>query len=217
MTPSSPAPSKRSSHSARDRADRGSWASGGAAARRRRAPARAARGARSAARRARRGRRSPAGRTRRTTAGDSFASLATREAAGCRRSWSASKSNPCGVAITISPSITHPSGSAGEKQVVQLREVAIQRPQVAALDEDVVAAAIDDGAKAVPLGLVEQIAARRQRVGQLGQHRLDRRRNGKGRGLRHCGRSLFCPATRASTFIRKIPYPTPAASLLRAD
>src|SRR5262249_44593751 len=44
--------------------------------------------------------------------GVSFASLATRDAAGCRRSWSASKSSPRGVAMTISPSSTEPPGSA---------------------------------------------------------------------------------------------------------
>ena len=39
-------------------------------------------------------------------AGDSFASLAILDAAGCRRSCSASKSRPRGVTMTISPSTT---------------------------------------------------------------------------------------------------------------
>ena len=39
--------------------------------------------------------------------GVSFASFATREAAGCRRSCNASKSRPRSVMITISPSTTH--------------------------------------------------------------------------------------------------------------
>ena len=48
-------------------------------------------------------------------AGVSFASFATREAAGCSRSCSASKSSPRGVAMTISPSMTQPSGSRSSK------------------------------------------------------------------------------------------------------
>ena len=63
--------------------------------------------------------------------------------------------------MTISPSTTQPSGSAREQRVVQLGEVAVERPQVAALDVDLVAAAEDDGAEAVPLRLVEQAVARR--------------------------------------------------------
>ena len=39
-------------------------------------------------------------------------SFATRDAAGCSRSCSASKSSPRGVAITISPSTMQPSGKA---------------------------------------------------------------------------------------------------------
>ena len=44
-------------------------------------------------------------------AGVAFASFAAREAAGCNRSCSASNASPRGVAITISPSMTLPSGS----------------------------------------------------------------------------------------------------------
>ena len=137
ITPSRPAPSKRASHSA---------ASAAIARHRRQVdrrldvreqPLRAARGARAAAS-SRRSRPSTASRSNATNdAGVSFASFATRDAAGCSRSCSASKSSPCGVAITISPSTTQPSGSAGEQRVVQLGKVAIERPQIAALDEDV--------------------------------------------------------------------------------
>ena len=42
--------------------------------------------------------------------GIAAASLLTREAAGCSRSCSASKSSPSGVAMTISPSTTQPGG-----------------------------------------------------------------------------------------------------------
>src|SRR5438270_351980 len=48
-------------------------------------------------------------------AGVSCASFATRDAAGWRRSCSASNSSPCGVAITISPSTTEPEGRAAMK------------------------------------------------------------------------------------------------------
>ena len=48
---------------------------------------------------------------------------------------------------------------------MQFGEVAIERTQIAALDEQVVAASAEhDGAKPVPLGLVEQIA-----LGQVGR------------------------------------------------
>ena len=45
--------------------------------------------------------------------GIDWESFATRDAAGCSRNCSASKSRPCGVAITISPSTTHPAGRRG--------------------------------------------------------------------------------------------------------
>ena len=50
-------------------------------------------------------------------------------------------------------------GQACEQRVVQLRKVAVERPQVAALDEHVVAAAEHDGAEAVPFRLVEEPVA----------------------------------------------------------
>ena len=57
---------------------------------------------------------------------------------------------------------------------MQLGKVAVQGPQVAALDEQLAAAAEHDGAKAVPLGLEEESFRGRQLVGELGEHRLDR-------------------------------------------
>ena len=66
-----------------------------------------------------------------------------------------------------------------QQRVVQLGKVPIERPQVAALDEHVAAAAKHDRAKAVPLRLVEERAAGWQRVGELGEHRLDGRGDGK--------------------------------------
>ena len=85
--------------------------------------------------------------------------------------------------MTISPSSTQPAGSRREQRVVQLGKIAIERPQVAALDEDVGRAAKDDRAKAVPLRLVQERWPRRQLVGQLREHRLDRRRDRKHRWM----------------------------------
>jgi hypothetical protein len=65
---------------------------------------------------------------------------------------------------------------------VHLGEVAIERLQIAALDEDVIDATERDGAKAVPLRLVQK-GTLGQRVGQLREHRLDRRRDGEARGV----------------------------------
>ena len=110
ITPSRPAPSKRCSQStasSRSRVIGVRW-------NRRLEPL--------GKRRSSRARRSRCGASRRSSpptasrskatndAGVSFASFATRDAAGCRRSCSASKSSPCGVAMTISPSTTQPSG-----------------------------------------------------------------------------------------------------------
>ena len=64
-----------------------------------------------------------------------------------------------------------------EKEIVQLRKVAVERTQVAALDEDLGRAAEHDGAEAIPLGLVEQPFAVRQPIHQFCEHRLDRRRD----------------------------------------
>ena len=68
-----------------------------------------------------------------------------------------------------------------EDGVVHVGKVPIERLQIAALDVDVIAAAKDDRAKAVPLRLVQERSARRQRVGQLCEHRLDRRHDGNAR------------------------------------
>src|SRR5687768_723959 len=59
-----------------------------------------------------------------------------------------------------------------QERIVEFRKVAIQRPQVAALDVEIGVAAKDDGAEAVPLRLVKKPAAGRQLRRQLGQHRL---------------------------------------------
>ena len=68
--------------------------------------------------------------------------------------------------------------------LVQVREIAIERPQVAALDVHVRRPAKHDRAKAVPFGFVKHALARRQLLGELCQHGLDRGVEGE-RGL-HC-------------------------------
>src|SRR5438552_9414617 len=66
-----------------------------------------------------------------------------------------------------------------EEHLVQLRKVAIERSKIAALNIDVVLASKNYRAKAIPFRFVQESAARRQRVGQLGEHRLDRWLNGR--------------------------------------
>ena len=69
------------------------------------------------------------------------------------------------MVITISPSTTQPGGQPVEQRLVQLGEVAVERPRVAALDVQVGGAAEDDRAEPVPLGLEEEVAV----VGQAGR------------------------------------------------
>ena len=107
--------------------------------------------------------------------GISLDSFATRDAAGCSRNCSASKSRPPSVAITISPSTTHPGGSRSSRACVQLRKIAIERLQIAALDVDVVGRAKHDRSKPVPLGFEQQAGGCRDGVDELGEHRLDGR------------------------------------------
>ncbi len=68
------------------------------------------------------------------------------------------------------------------ERVGQLREVAIERLQVARLRVDVVAVAEDERPEAVPLGLEQPAVVARQRVGRLRQHRLDRGLEGECHG-----------------------------------
>ena len=61
------------------------------------------------------------------------------------------------------------------EDVVQLGKVAVERPQVAALNVDVVRAAKDQRAKAIPLRLEQKSVALRNFAHRFRQHRLDRR------------------------------------------
>ena len=63
-------------------------------------------------------------------------------------------------------------GQLLEQHLVKLGKVAVERLQIAALDEHVGGAAEHDRAKAVPLGLVQERALGRQLGRELRQHRL---------------------------------------------
>jgi hypothetical protein len=118
-----------------------------------------------AARRCGRSRRSSspaASRSKATNeAGDCLAaSRATRDAAGCRRSWSASKSSPPGPGdhdLAVEHAARRAAAPAARSS--QLGEVAVERLEVAALDVDVAAVAEDERAEAVPLRLVDPAVA----------------------------------------------------------
>ena len=83
----------------------------------------------------------------------------------------------------------------GEKRVAKLGEVPIERSKIPAPDEDVAAAAKHDRSKAIPLRLVQERAAGRQRRRDLGEHRLNRRSDGKRRA-----HDRLRPSTRVAVF-----------------
>src|SRR5690349_18854869 len=66
-----------------------------------------------------------------------------------------------------------------EKRLMQLRKVAVERTQVATLDEHVVLAAKDDRAKSIPFRLEQQSFRGRKRFCKLCQHGFDGRRDRK--------------------------------------
>ena len=94
----------------------------------------------------------------------------------------------------------------GQQGVMQLGKVAVERTQVAALDEHLGPAAKDDGAEPVPLRLVQERIVGRKHVGELREHRLYRRGDGKRR-IRH-GKSV----ARLTDFYALRRGPTPAAN-----
>ena len=65
-------------------------------------------------------------------------------------------------------------GQLRPERLEQLGEVTVERLFVAALDEDLVAVAEDERAKAVPLGLEDPAFAGGQLVDAFGEHRQDR-------------------------------------------
>src|SRR2546429_425669 len=58
---------------------------------------------------------------------------------------------------------------------MQVGKIAIERLQIAALYIHLASATKDYGAEAVPLGLEQEGAIRRQTLGELGQHGFNRR------------------------------------------
>ena len=82
------------------------------------------------------------------------------------------------MAITISPSRTHCWGELGGEGFEELGEVAIEGLLVAALDEDFVVVAEDEGAEAVPFGFKEPVVPGGQVADALGEHGEDGRVDG---------------------------------------
>ena len=152
MTPSSPAPSKRrnqSSASARSRVA-GERCTGGVAP----ASACSSRSRRAASGTSRRSSSPSASRSQATNdAGVCSASSFTRDAAGWMRRSSASKSSPL-VADDDDLAVDDAAlGKRRRERRDQLREVAVHRLLVAALQQDLVAVAEHQRAEAVPLRL----------------------------------------------------------------
>src|SRR4051812_28728530 len=69
----------------------------------------------------------------------------------------------------------------GNQRLVELGKIAIERPEIPALDIDVVAAAKHNRPEAIPLRLVQHIVARWQSRRELRQHRRDWRVDWEGR------------------------------------
>ena len=67
-----------------------------------------------------------------------------------------------------------PIGQGRAERIGQLREVAIERLEVARLRVDLVAVAEDERPEAVPLGLEQPAVVGRQPVGRLGEHGFER-------------------------------------------
>src|SRR3954469_21366815 len=62
-----------------------------------------------------------------------------------------------------------------EQSVVQFREIAVERTQITTLDEHVVLATKDDGAKSIPFRLEQERAGSGKLVRQLREHGFDGR------------------------------------------
>src|SRR6188474_779112 len=73
-----------------------------------------------------------------------------------------------------------PRRQSREQYIVQLWEVAIQRTEIAALNEDVGVVAKHDRAESIPLRFVEVAAAGGQLLCELCEHRLDWWCRGRG-------------------------------------
>ena len=142
------------------------------------AAAPAGRGARPAAAPWSSARRPPAGRRRRRPPASPAPAAPRARRPDAAAAAGRRNPGPLAPTTTISPSITQPLGSACASARSSSGKVAVQRPQVAALEVDLVAVAKHQRAKAVPLGLEQEAALVRKLIGDLGQHGFDRRRSG---------------------------------------
>ena len=110
--------------------------------------------------------------------------------------------------MTISPSRTQRSGRAARSGVGELREVAVERLEVARLDVDLVAVAEDERPEAVPLRLEQPAVALGQAVDGLGEHRLDRRLEREGAVA--IARVYAGPPGHGKRVVERRPRPFPA-------
>src|SRR3954470_8240236 len=83
-------------------------------------------------------------------------------------------------------------GQALEQRFVQLWKVSVERPQVAALDENIPFAPKHDRAKTVPFGLIQKVFFGWQGVCPLREHGLDRRGKPKSHRALVTLRGGFC-------------------------
>ena len=79
--------------------------------------------------------------------------------------------------MTISPSSTQRAGSCASKGSINFRKVTVERLLVAALNQDLVAIAKHQGAKAIPLRLEDPAIAIRQLAHSFCEHWQHRRIN----------------------------------------
>ena len=100
-----------------------------------------------------------------------------------------------------------PLGERGPERVGQLREVAVERLQVARLRVDLVAVAEDERPEAVPFRLEQPAVVRRQVVGGLGEHRLERRFEGECHRPTIARRPTTEPAVRSWQGRQRRPRP----------
>ena len=87
----------------------------------------------------------------------------------------------------------------------ELREVAIERLQVARLRVDLVAVAEDDRPEPVPFGLEQPAVAVGQAVDRLGEHRFDRRFDGQVQGHARSVGEGVSRQRRSSAVLRSLP------------
>src|SRR5579864_9152226 len=109
-------------------------------------------------------------------------------------------------------------GQLRQEGLVQFRKVAVQRPEVAALDKDVRGSAEHDRAKSVPFRFVQPAVPLGQRLGRGGKHRLNRRRERTLRRRLPGGVRPAAPAVRGPhAYPPRYSVPCPRSSLSRPE